>query len=159
MSFNESFFAALAFVLLFALIGKSVYPALIGKLDSKIIKIKNDIDEAAQMYREAEEYLDNCKKLHQDAQIQSKAIIEHAEKECERLHHLALEKIDELRINEEKYLQDRILLLERQAIADIKKKAVDIALLASEKIIFDSMSADKDAEYLDSVMKKISLGA
>ncbi|MFP6758310.1 MAG: F0F1 ATP synthase subunit B, partial [Alphaproteobacteria bacterium] len=47
--FNETFWIAVAFVLFFVLFGKKIGGVLIGKLDERSDRIRNELDEAVRL--------------------------------------------------------------------------------------------------------------
>lgn len=155
MIFNESFWSALAFVLLFVFVGRAVLSLVRVALDKRADKIKSDIEEAARLREEAQAFLNTCKRQYHEAKEQAKEIILHAEQESERLQKEAFIHINDLKIVEERALQERIVIAERQAILDIERRAVEISMVAAEKVIREAMTPEKDQIYFDAFIEHV----
>lgn len=152
---SPSFWTSLAFIVFVILVGRPVLKIILKFLDDRCYQIKVDIDAAAKLRHEAEEYLYASKSQLQEAKEQAKAIIEHAVLETDRLKSEARHKLEELIRNEERITQERIEIVKSEALAEIKKQAVQIAVQVTEKILVESIDAQENDRFLDEALKDI----
>lgn len=152
---SPAVWASFAFIVFVALAGRPILRIILKFLDDRCYQIKVDIDTAAKLRHEAEEYLYTVKSQLQEAKEQAKAIVEHAALETDRLKSEARHKLEELIRNEERISQERIELVKNEALAEIKKKAVRVAVNATEKMLAESINAQENDRFLEEALKDI----
>ena len=133
--FNETFWVAVAFVLFFVLFGKKLGGALIGKLDERSDRIRNELDEAVRLREEAQELLATCQRQQREAAQEAKRLLKHAAEEVERATKDAEARLTEQLARREQLAKEKIAQAEAQAIADIRDHAIDIAIAAAAEVI------------------------
>ena len=133
--FNETFWVAVAFVLFFVLFGKKIGGVLIGKLDERSDRIRNELDEAVRLREEAQELLATCQHQQREAAQEAKRLLEHAAEEAERATKDAEARLAEQLAHREHLAKEKIAQAEARAIADIRDHAIDIALAATTEVI------------------------
>src|SRR5690242_6977970 len=78
--------------------------AILGMLDQRIAKIRQEIDTAESLRREAQELLELYTARQQDAEKEAAAIIETARRHADEIHHQAEEELEETVKRREKQL-------------------------------------------------------
>ncbi|MEX0341609.1 MAG: hypothetical protein AB3N06_03395 [Erythrobacter sp.] len=142
-------------LLLFAIFGAKVHKIIGGGLDSKIAAIKEQLDEAKQLRAEAEalrqEYADKIAGAEQDAeamlanaQVEADAILEKAEADSKAM----VER-------RKRMAEDKIAAAERDAVEDVRNRAVNAATTASRKLIAAKHDAEADKALADKVIADI----
>jgi len=142
-------------LLLFAIFGAKVHKIIGGGLDSKIAAIKEQLDEAKQLRAEAEalrqEYADKIAGAEQDAeamlanaQVEADAILEKAEADSKAM----VER-------RKRMAEDKIAAAEREAVEDVRNRAVNAATKASRKLIAAKHDAEADKALADKVIADI----
>lgn len=128
MLMNPSFWVAVSFFTLIALIGKRVYGMMIQGLDEQSQAIEKEIIEAQNLKNKAETYLAEQKKLYEEAHRRAEEIISHAHLEVTRLKKQAEEDIQFYLKNEERLLETRIQRAENLIYQDIKQQLIELSL-------------------------------
>lgn len=137
------FWVAVSTVIFAVLAYKPLKKVINGGLDSKIEKIRNELDEANRLKEEAHALLAQYQRQQRDASIEAKEIIAHAEEETKIMRAEALEKLEESLKRREAQAVDKIAQAEATAVKEVKDKAVKLAFAASEAILRDKVAGNK----------------
>ncbi|MEC8792347.1 MAG: F0F1 ATP synthase subunit B [Pseudomonadota bacterium] len=107
--------------------------------------------EAKNLREEAQAALANYQRLQRDAAAEAEAILAHASEEAERLRAAAEENLAQTLKRREEAALDKIAAAEARALQDVRNRAVDLAMAATEKLVADAMS--------DEVRQKVTKAA
>lgn len=154
--FNETFWVAVSFVALMIVIFKPVKKALLSALDGRSAQIQKELDDAMRLKEEAEDLLVSYKRKQKEVLEEASLIIEHAEKEVERITaeaHATLEA--ELNRREALALQ-KIASYEANVLKDIRNAAVDQAIHAIQKLAADHMGKEVAENLINGSITNIS---
>ncbi|MGD9812336.1 MAG: F0F1 ATP synthase subunit B [Sphingobium sp.] len=137
------------------LIWKKV-PELIGKaLDGKIATIRSQLDEAAKLRAEAEALKAEYQAKLAGAEKDAAALRTRAEEEATLLVAEAKTSTAALIKRRQKMAEDKIAAAERNAIAEIRAKAVSAATSAAASLIAENHDAAADAKMVDGTIKSL----
>ncbi len=139
----------LALVVLFGILWKPGKKAILGGLDSRAERIRNELEEANRLKEEAQAALATFQRKQRDAMQEAEQIVEHARQEADRLRAQAAEALEEQLQRREQQAMDRIANAERSAAAEIRGAAVDLAVSAAAKLIADQVDEAKSAALID----------
>ncbi|MBF0310193.1 MAG: F0F1 ATP synthase subunit B [Magnetococcales bacterium] len=132
---SEIFWAVVSFVLLMALMKKYVLPAINDILDARGKSIADDLDSARKQRQEAEKMLEDYRKTLATARDSAAKIMEQTQKEAIAHRENALKDLEaELTRRQEMALLE-ISQAKNKALEEIREAAVDVAMLATEKLI------------------------
>lgn len=146
---------AMLLLLLIAFVGGKVHTKIAGGLDGKIAAIKEQLDEAKQLRAEAEalrkEYADKIAGAEKDAE----AMLANAQHEADAI--LAKAETDSKAMVErrQRMAEDKIAAAEREAVQDVRNRAVNAATLASRNLIAAKHDAEADKALADEVIAAI----
>jgi len=150
------FWTIITFVLLLLILSKFAWKPILKGLEDRENRIKSAIYKAEHDQKEAEKYLAEQKKLIDEAQKksvkifnESKKTAENAKKEIVEKAHLEAERL----ITRAK---QEIDLSKEAAISDVKKLAVDISLLAAQKVVGETLSTDQQKNLVTKYLKELS---
>lgn len=135
----------LALVVLFALVFKTAKKTVIGGLDARRDRIKNELEEARALHEEAKTALADMQRKQRDALKDAEEIIVHARTEAGRLHEQSLKQLDEQLARRERLAHERIAQAEAAAIAAVRNDAVRIAIDATEAVLTEQMAQKSNA--------------
>lgn len=142
-------------LLLFAIFGAKVHKIIGGGLDSKIAAIKEQLDEAKQLRAEAEalrqEYADKIAGAEQDAE----AMLANAQTEADAILEKAEADSKAMVERRKRLAEDKIAAAEREAVEDVRNRAVNAATTASRKLIAAKHDAEADKALADKVIADI----
>ncbi len=152
---HESLFAdprtwvAIAFVIFFVLLGKTMWKALTGMLDSRAAKIIAELAEAQRLRNEAEAMLAEAAKSRSEAVANAQALLEGAKREAARLAALAVAEAEASARRRERMAMDRIAAAEKAAIDEVRLAAADIATAAAKTLITENLGDIAGAAIVD----------
>jgi F-type H+-transporting ATPase subunit b len=133
---DATFWATVGLVIFLAVVVYLKVPGMIGKsLDSRADKIRGELDEARRLREEAQQLLVEYQKKRRDAEKEAGEIIEHAKREAAVLVSEAKQKTEEYVTRRAALAEQKIGLAERDAVNEVRAKAVDIAIEAARAVL------------------------
>ena len=153
MSFDATFWVAVSFVLFVGvLIYFKVPQKIFTTLDESINKIKKDIEEAEKLKEEAKNILSDYEAKLDKSKVEIDLMIKNAQKESESNIIKINDQFHKIFENRKKMAEEKIKQMKLQATKDIKNYSVEVAIIALEKIIKNSIDKKKlDKIYVSSV--------
>ena len=146
---------AMLVLLLFAFFGAKVHKTIAGGLDNKIAAIKEQLEEAKQLRVEAEalrkEYADKIASAEKDAE----AMLVNAQTEADAILEKAEADSKAMVERRKRMAEDKIAAAEREAVEDVRNRAVSAATGASRKLIAEKHDAEADRALADKVIAGI----
>lgn len=146
---------AMFVLLLIAFFGAKVHKTIGGGLDNKIAAIKAQLDEAKTLRAEAEalrnEYAAKIAGAEKDAQ----AMLANAQHEADAIVQKAEADSAAMVERRKRMAEDKIAAAERDAVEDVRNRAVNAATAASRRLIAEKHDADADRSLADKVIAVI----
>ena len=150
------FWTIITFVLLLLILSKFAWKPILKGLEDRENRIKSAIYKADHDQKEAEKYLTEQKKLIDEANKksvkilnESKEIAENAKKEIVEQAHLEAERLIT-------HAKQEIEISKEAAISDVKKFAVDISLLAAQKVVGETLSTEQQMNLVTKYVNELS---
>ena len=153
MNFDATFWVAISFFIFLGVLFYFKGPQKVfGALDESINKIKKDIDEAEKLKEEAKNILSEYEAKLSKSKVEVDLMIKNAQKESETNIIKINDQFHSIFENRKKMAEDKIKQMKLQATKDIKNYSVEVAIIALEKIIKNSVDKKKlDKIYISSV--------
>ena len=153
MNFDATFWVAVSF---FLFVGVLIYfkvpQKIFTTLDESINKIKKDIEEAEKLKEEAKNILSDYEARLDKSKVEIDLMIKNAQKESEANIIKTNDQFHKIFENRKKMAEEKIKQMKLQATKDIKNYSVEVAIIALEKIIKNSIDKKKlDKIYVSSV--------
>ncbi|MEQ9199890.1 MAG: F0F1 ATP synthase subunit B [Rhodospirillales bacterium] len=153
---DPTFWVAVAFVLFVGVLLYLKVPAKVAAaLDSRSVKIRQEIDEAERLREEASDLLASYKAKQREAMKEADAIVAHAKEEAERMAKQGARKLEESIKRREQQAMDRLAQAEQQAIKQVRDQAAEIALTATEKLIVEQLDAKQSSALITAAIKDL----
>lgn len=153
---DPTFWVAVAFVLFVGVLLYLKVPAKVATaLDSRSVKIRQEIEEAERLREEASDLLASYKAKQREAMKEAEAIVAHAKEEAERMAKQGAQKLEESIKRREQQAMDRLAQAEQQAIKQVRDQAADIALSATEKLIVEQLDAKQSSALVTAAIKDL----
>ncbi|MGN6671018.1 MAG: F0F1 ATP synthase subunit B family protein [Candidatus Nucleicultricaceae bacterium] len=150
---SPEFWVFLAFVSFFGLLGKKIWTSLLHILDQRAAHIKDTLLQAETLRHEAEVFLNEQKRLFDDADKQAQQIIEYAVAEAENIKKDAKQKALHFMENQERILEQKISRLEVQITEEIKKKLIAETILEAESLMMGKPKEESQKKaYMDKAL-------
>jgi F-type H+-transporting ATPase subunit b len=152
---NTTLWVAISFVLFAIIAVKFAGKSVVGGLDKKIAEIKNEIDTAERLKKEAAEMLADIQVKQRDAEKTALDIIEQAKQSALLVQKQAEYELNETMTRREAQLTDRLQRLEEKAIADIQNHAADLALKATREIVEKTLDDKNNSKLVDQTISSV----
>lgn len=141
-----TFWAAVAFLIFVAVAIYFKAPGMMTRsLDERAERIRKELEDARKLREEAQQLLADYKRRRAEAEQEAAGIVDAARNEAAQL-------VEEARRKSEEYVQRRTSLAEqkigqaeREAVNEVRARAVDIAVDAARAVLADKVDAKASA--------------
>jgi F-type H+-transporting ATPase subunit b len=148
-----------ALVALVIFIGICLYvkvPAIVSKsLDGRADRISRELDEARKLREEAQALLGEYQKKRKEAEQEAAAIVEAAKREAEALAAEAQQRTEEYVTRRTALAEQKIGQAEREAIAEVRASAVDLAIEATRTMLAGTADAKAGADLFKASLQEV----
>jgi F-type H+-transporting ATPase subunit b len=152
---DPEFWVAVAAVIFIAVVWKPARSALIGSLDSRAERIRNDLDEARRLRDEAEQLLAEYRRKASEAEADAHAIVAHATEEAERIAASAARDLEQALARRQRLAEERITQAESKAVDEIRAVTVDIAIAAAREVIAADVDEQRRMALIDTAIQAL----
>lgn len=156
MEIDATFWAMIA---LFIFLGVVVYlkvPGMLTKsLDERAVKIRAELDEARRLREEAQGLLSEYQSRRRQAESEAAGIVAAAQREAEGMVAEARQKSQDYVARRTALAEGKIAQAEREAVAEVRATAVDVAVEAARKILADRGGAEADAAMFQKAVGEV----
>ena len=144
MIIDATFWVAIAFIIFIAgLIYLKIPQKINFLLNNMIDDIRNELNEAEKLKKEAKNLLNESQEKLENAQKENEQIIRNAREESEKLIIEINNKFYQTSENRKKVTEQKIVQMKENAIKNIKNASVKIAIESVEKLIKTSINKSK----------------
>lgn len=151
------FWMLLAFVVVFLVLAKYGFPAILNMVDSRNHFINDNLRKAKEAAERLEHIKDEGESILQEAREKQAAIIKEATATRDAIIEKAQEKA---RVEGARLIEDAKAEIESQkqaAISDIRRQVAELSIEISEKILKDKLGDDKaQMEYIDRILDEVT---
>ena len=144
------------FFLFVILVGPKLWRALAQMLDRRALKIKSDLDEAQKLKDEAQALLAEYQRKQRDAMREAEEIIATAKGLAQRQIKEAGTKLEENLARREKASLEKIAQAEAQALAEVRREAVDVATAAAARVIQTQIDSARGSALIDQAIAEVA---
>ena len=153
---DATFWATIGLLIFLALVAYLGVPKMIGKsLDERADRIRNDIDEARRLREEAEQLLKEYQRKRAEAEKEAGEIVAAAKREAEAMVADAKVKTEEYVARRTEMAEQKIAQAEKDAVNEVRSRAVDIAVAAAGRVLADKVDAKSDATLFKSALNDV----
>lgn len=146
-------FSFVVFMVLAFVLGRR---SVLGMMDAKIDKIREQIVNAEKLKADAETLLAQYKDSLANASTEADAIVAKAKAQAADLRRQADQDFEDTLSRREALLKSRIEQMERAAIDDIRQYAAELAVSASTEIISQKLSSTDAKRLADASIDQIA---
>jgi len=143
------------FILLLFILKKTAWKPLISSLNNRELLIKESVEKAENLRKEAEKLLDENKKLLEQADMESRKRIQEGKEYGEKLKNEIISKANE---DTKKMVDHAKAEIERDklsALNELKGEIANLAVLSAEKIIDENLDPKKQKKIIDGFINQI----
>jgi F-type H+-transporting ATPase subunit b len=149
---DPEFWVAVSGLLFICVVFKPLRRSLVGGLDSRAERIRNELDEARRLRDEAEQLVAEYRKKERDAVAEAQAIVTHAQAEAERIAAQAARDLEQSLTRRQRLAEERIRQAEAKAVDEVRSVAVDVAVAAAHGVIAAEVDAQRGAALIDAAI-------
>lgn len=154
--YNSNFVFLLALILFFAVIVYyGVHKLIFKGLDERAKRIRDELDEARRLREEAQKTFADFERKSREVGAQAEEIIEHAKAEAERAGEKAKADLQESIDRRLKAADEQIAMAEREAVREVKNRAVRVAVAAAADVMREKMTAEKADALIEQSIDKV----
>lgn len=146
---DPEFWVLLAVAIFVVVVWKPMRRAIVGGIDSRVERIRQELEAARNLRDEAQQALAAYQRQQQQGAAEAQAIIAHAKEEAERIAAQSLRDLEETLRRRQQLAQERIAQEEAKAVAEIRAIAVEVAISASRQVIAASLDERRGAALID----------
>lgn len=152
---DAHFWVAVSFVVFVLLVIWKARGVIRETVTARIERIRTEIDTAESLKEDAKATLAEFKRKQRDALAQAEAIVENAKEETKIIRKEARKRLDESLKRREQQAMDKIAQAEANALAEVRGKAVDMAITAASSILTEQMSGKGGDATIDASIKAL----
>ena len=152
---DPTFWVALAFIIAVLVLWKPAGKMIVGGLDKRSDRIRDELDEARRLREEAQELLASYERKQREAEKEAEGIVAHAKEEAERLAKRAAADLEAQVARRRQQALDRIDQAGKDAEREVRAAAVDLALKATRKLLAEKIDADRQSKLVDEAIAEI----
>lgn len=115
-----------------------------GALDKRAERIRNELEEAKRLREEAQALLAEYQKKRKEAEQEAAEIVEIAKREAVALADEAKRKTEDYVARRTTMAEQKIAQAERDAVSEVRARAVDLAVEAARKVLGDKTDSKAD---------------
>jgi F-type H+-transporting ATPase subunit b len=151
--FGEPEFWVLLAVVAFVIgVWKPARRAILGRLDARAVRIRDELETARRLREEAQEALAAYQKQQREAAAEAEAVIAHAKAEAERIAGQAAHNLEETLERRRRLAEERIAQEEAKALSEIRAITVDVAISAARQVIVAELDEKRGAALIDAAI-------
>lgn len=152
---STTFWVGVSFAIFVILAFKPGKRVLFQALDSRIVKIREEVEEAHRLREEAQAMLASYQRRQREAIQEATQIIEHAREEVAREKVQAAAELEDSISRREQQAAEKIAQAEAAALDEIREKAVDMAIAATGSLLEKMMAGKAGEQAVEAAIKDI----
>ncbi len=154
--FHEAeFWFTIAVLIFVVILWKPAKKYLIGGLDARAERIRQELAAASNLREEAERTLASFRIREREAAAEAEQIIAHAKAEAERIAAASVRAIEEALQRRQSLAEERIAQEEARAVAEIRAVTVDVAISAARSVITAELDERRGAALIDAAIAEL----
>ena len=154
--FHEAeFWFTIAVLIFVVILWKPAKKYLIGGLDARAERIRQELAAASNLREEAERTLASFRIREREAAAEAEQIIAHAKAEAERIAAESVRTIEEALQRRQSLAEERIAQEEARAVAEIRAVTVDVAISAARSVITAELDERRGAALIDAAIAEL----
>ncbi len=152
---SAEFWVAVSFAIFVVLMFRPARRALAAALDQRIGRIRDEVEEAQKLREEAQQALAGYQRRQREAIKESEGIVAHAREEAERARVQAEADLEDSIQRREQQAVEKIALAEAAAVAEIRDRAVELAIAATGKLLADKMAGKAGDDAVSAAIENL----
>ncbi|MEZ5824715.1 MAG: ATP F0F1 synthase subunit B [Geminicoccaceae bacterium] len=149
------FILILATLCLLFIVRKPLKQALIGGLDNRAERIRDEIDEARRLHDEAKALFEKHQAKLAEGEKAAADIIAYAEEEAKRLEERLKTEMEQTLARREEMAMERIAQEESRALRDVRSRAADLAVRTTRQLLTERLGGDGASDIMKNAISEV----
>lgn len=145
----------LAFLVLFFLLWKFAFPAILKMLDARADNIRESLEKAEQTKVDAERMMDEYKKQMAEARGEAAKVIEQGRQVAETMKEEIIAKANEEAAAVVAKAREAVHAERRAAAAELQSQVAELSVAVAGKLLGEKLSADDHAKLIDQYVAEV----
>lgn len=146
---------AFNFLLLLFILQRFAYKPLVGMLEARSARIRNDLDEARRLREESEGDRENYRQQLNRARDEARGILDEANATALRIREQAQADAETQNAAALRRAQDAIEREKEQAIGELRREVADLAIMAATHVVGRSLDGDDQRRLVDQAIADV----
>ena len=152
---KEILWAAIAFVLVFALLAKFAWPAIKKGLQDREDKIRGDLEQAEAVRTQAETELADYQRQLAEARNEAGRIIEEARQSADQVRKDLIARAEADAAGIRAKASDDIRAASDRAMADVQAKVSDLSIELAERIVQQNLDRSTQIQLIENYINEV----
>lgn len=153
---STTFWVLVAFVAFIVLVWNKAKAAILGALDARAERIRQEIEQAQTLRDEAQAMLAQYQRKQRDALKEAESIVAAAREEADRIRRNAAAELEASLKRREAQAIEKIAQAETQALQQVRDLAVDLATAATEKLLVENIDQARRDRLVDDAIRDLA---
>jgi F-type H+-transporting ATPase subunit b len=155
VNFGLFFWTWVVFIILFFVLKRFAWPAILKATEERERKIAHQLAEAERLNAEAQALLEEQRKLLAGARQDAHQLLQDAKAASEKERELALARTRQEQEQVLERARKEVQAERDRAIAGLRREAVDLSLAAASRLIGERLTAQADRKLVESYLQSI----
>ncbi len=149
------FWLLVAFLIVVVLLWKPVRRHVLPALDARATRIREELDEAQRLQEEAKSLLAKYQRQLHDGETLAREILQRAETEQQRLEERLKSEFETMVARRTQQAEERIAQEEARALAEVRGRAAELALRATERVLRERIGEKEGRALLETALAEV----
>lgn len=152
---SAEFWVAVSFAIFVIGVFRPARRMLTAALDQRIGRIREEVEEAQKLREEAQSALAGYQRRQREAIKEAEGIVAHAREEAERARIQAEAELEDTIERRQQQAVEKIAQAEAAAMAEIRDRAVELAIAATGRLLADKMAGKAGDKAVSAAIKDL----
>ncbi|WP_309083602.1 F0F1 ATP synthase subunit B [Chelativorans sp.] len=153
---DATFWALIALIIFLGILVYMKVPAMLaGSLDQRAERIRNELEEARRLREEAQQLLAEYQRKRREAEQEAKDLVDAAKREAKLIVADAKAKTEEYVARRTVLAEQKIAQAERDAVNEVRARAVDLAIVAANRLLAEKVDSKTGAELFNQSLSEV----
>lgn len=149
------FWLAVALIVLIVAVWKPASRGILGALDARGARIRQELDDAKRLHEEAKALVAKYQRQLHEGEEMAAEILERAEAESGRLEAKMRQDFDTTVARRTQQAVDRIAQEEQRALMEVRTRAADLAVRTTRKLLTEQLGPDQAQRLIGSAIEDV----
>ena len=152
---NPELWKGVAFLIAVGVIALPIYHYLVGIVLSRSKQISERMTKAMELRTESEKMLKDIQHKNFYKETERKRILQNALRDARTLKENSNKELEERLLNRKEEILDRVRLIRKSGLRDLKEKVVSIAVDTTEEILQNPLKESENNAFMDAGIREL----